>query len=224
MRAGKVRLALSEEASNSTGAWLSPWPQSEWIRCGFVEKGDFTCRLCQTQRLERFARALAEGASPFAATVAAGIKTDRADAEQSAKHPKIAARVAELRAIRAQESVTTPDEQFEALEKVRQLAMARRNPSGAISAIEQKAHLLRGNRRQCDDRGAKGTRDQPRSSRQNRKDGSDATASNSGIFLAVHRSWKRWSSISWPVKPLPEEEGCTGLRRPFRPAITAQQF
>ena len=55
------------------------------------------------QSLERFARAMAKGASPFAAWVEAVGKANSGDAEKSAKHPNIAARVAELRAIMAQE-------------------------------------------------------------------------------------------------------------------------
>ena len=59
-----------------------------------------------------------------------------------AKHQHIVARVAELRAAMAQEIVTTPKQQFRALKEVRQFAMGRRDPSGAISAILQKARLF----------------------------------------------------------------------------------
>ena len=94
-------------------------------------------------QLEHFARALARGASPFAALVKAGIKRGRAEADHLAKDAGIAARVAELRPAISQEIVTTPEKQFRAFEEVRLLAMARGRSLGrslgnyAESAIDR---------------------------------------------------------------------------------------
>ncbi|RUW27305.1 terminase small subunit [Mesorhizobium sp. M4B.F.Ca.ET.215.01.1.1] len=97
-------------------------------------------------RQERFCFGLAEGLPQSRAYVEAGYaargNAAEVEASKMVRLPKVAARVAELRAEAAKRSEVTVDDLVAELEIMRKLAMACKNPAAGVAAVMGKAKLL----------------------------------------------------------------------------------
>ncbi|MER8859045.1 terminase small subunit [Mesorhizobium sp. M0757] len=97
-------------------------------------------------RQERFCHALIEGHPQSRAYIEAGYtargNAAEVEASKMVRLPKVAARVAELRAIAARRSEITVDDLVAELDVMLKLARATKNPSAGVTAIMGKAKLL----------------------------------------------------------------------------------
>lgn len=97
-------------------------------------------------RQERFCLSLAEGLPQSRAYIEAGYtargNAAEVEASKMVRLPKVAARVAQLRAAAARRSEITVDDLVAELESMRKLAMACRNPAAGVAAVMGKAKLL----------------------------------------------------------------------------------
>lgn len=97
-------------------------------------------------RQERFCLGLSEGLPQSRAYIEAGYtargNAAEVEASKMVRLPKVAARVAELRADAAKRSEITVDDLVAELDVMLQLARATKNPSAGVTAIMGKAKLL----------------------------------------------------------------------------------
>ncbi|WP_245435970.1 terminase small subunit [Mesorhizobium tamadayense] len=97
-------------------------------------------------RQERFCLGLAEGLPQSRAYIEAGYiarnNAAEASASQLLRNPKVAARVAELRADAAKRSEITVDDLVADLNLMFKLALATKNPAAGVTAVMGKAKLL----------------------------------------------------------------------------------
>ena len=97
-------------------------------------------------RQERFAEGLVEGLSQSRAYIEAGYtargNAAEVEASKMVRLPKVAARIAELRANAARRSEVTVDSLVAELDEMLRLAIECENPSAGVSAVMGKAKLL----------------------------------------------------------------------------------
>jgi phage terminase small subunit len=93
-------------------------------------------------RHERFAQELAKGASQIEAYRIAGYEPIEANASRLIRNDKVAARVAELKAAAAEETICTIHDIARQLDEDRQFARELAAPAAAISATMGKAKVL----------------------------------------------------------------------------------
>ncbi len=95
----------------------------------------------QNSRHEKFAQALAKGATATEAYASAGYKGDRTAASRLSTNVNVAQRVAELQGRAAKRAEVTMESLLIELEEARSLALAEKQSSAAVSATLGKAKL-----------------------------------------------------------------------------------